>query len=846
MPDFKSGAFNHSTTAPSTEIADRGRACYPCRMSEVQLRGGARAFGRAGVARAGAASFVAIMAACAPASVDVGERVRVETDPLRVVIATADGGELVLQGVHRGADFYYEEPQILPGWDGYRESVKTWQLVEGADVVEADDAHAVVETDGGTLTVREDGPRVRLSFALEPETAGVPAKTSLTFGMSGDEGFFGLGERFAEVNHRGKGLYTWAEEGGLGGGEDPVGAAGSPFPNGPSMTYFPVPFFLSSAGYAVHLDTTVRTEVHLGDESPRHWRAAVSAADFDVVVYAAPPLQALDMYTEDTGRPMIPAPWVWGPRRRVDALDDDEWHRLRDSHVPTTGIDDAVHFLPHLSQAGREDELRAWTSRLHDAGFKVMAYNNPYVSMSEASAAADFGFGRDHGFFLTDDSGAPAQTFFISGTPQTLATVDLTDDDAVAWFQSLLKRTLDIGYDGWMHDFGEYTGRAWHAHDGSTGESLHNRFPVLSAKAAHDLLERERPDDYLFFVRSGGSGTQAFVPAVWGGDAEATFDDTQGIPSALRSGLSLGMSGVPYWGSDGTGFKCLTNYPRDKEVYLRWAELMAVSPIMMEQNACSNPLDPGRTKWTLWSDEETTETYAKMARLHTRLQPYFEVLARQAHETGVPVMRHPFLVHPDAVLARDVDDAFYLGPSLYALPIVRRGETAKSAWLPPGRFVDLDDGAVYEGDGLRDVVIPAPLTKLPLLVVENQLVPMLDASIETLGATDDPAIVTPDKVADRLDVVVALGPGGAAEMTLTDGTLLSAHATASKVTGPLAPAGDDLEGCARCFAVDRFGDVERIRANGALAADDTVLVDGVELRATGPVRRVRWTVLRMP
>src|SRR5262249_29956789 len=161
--------------------------------------------------------------------------------------------------------------------------------------------------------------------------------------------------------------------------------------------------------------------------------------------------------------------------------------------------------------------------------------------------------GKEHGFFLKDGSDdAPAPTFFISGKPQTLATIDLTNDDAVAWFQTLLQRTLDLGYDGWMHDFGEYVGRSWRAHDGSNGTELHNPFPVLSAKAAHDFLERARPNDYLFFVRSGGAGTQQYVPAVWGGDAEATFDDTQGIPSSLRSGLNLGMTGVPYWGSDGT------------------------------------------------------------------------------------------------------------------------------------------------------------------------------------------------------------------------------------------------------------------------------------------------------
>src|SRR5262249_53976469 len=180
----------------------------------------------------------------------------------------------------------------------------------------------------------------------------------------------------------------------------------------------------------------------------------------------------------------------------------------------------------------------------------------------------------------------------------------------------------------------------------------------------HDLLEHDRPGDYLFFVRSGSSGTQEYVPAVWGGDGEADFDETLGLPSSVRGGVNLAMSGVPYWGSDMTGFKCLGTAPHDKEVFLRWVEFGAVSPIMMEQDACSNPLQP-QTKWKLWNDDETIETYARYARLHTRLLPYFLALAAEAHRSGRPLTMHPFLLHPHDPEAARVDDGYYLGSSLY-------------------------------------------------------------------------------------------------------------------------------------------------------------------------------------
>ena len=205
---------------------------------------------------------------------------------------------------------------------------------------------------------------------------------------------------------------------------------------------------------------------------------------------------------------------------------------------------------------------------------------------------------------------------------------------------------------------------------------------------------------------------------------------------------------MPYWGSDVTGFKCITTGPFDKEVFLRWVAFGAASPIMMEQNACANPI-ADKEKWKLWNDEETVDVYRRHARLHTRLAPYFWALARDAHQTGRPITMHPFLLHPDAEGALDVDDAYYLGPSLYAAPVVRRGQTDKEVWLPPGRWVDIDDHAVHEGDAIA--TIPAPLGKLPLLLRAGAMVPLLDASIDTLAPAAAADVVDVDDVRHRLD-----------------------------------------------------------------------------------------------
>ena len=410
-----------------------------------------------------------------------------------------------------------------------------------------------------------------------------------------------------------------------------------------------------------------------------------------------------------------------------------------------------------------------------------------------------------------------------------------------------MRRSLDLGYDGWMHDFGEYIDRKWVFADGRRGDQMHNLYPVLSARVTWELMQRERPDDFLFFVRSGYTGTQQYTPAVWGSDPEATFDPVQGLPAQLRGGLNLGLSGVPYWGSDISGFKCITSDPRDKDVYLRWGQLGAVSPIMMEQNACSNPLG-NRDKWSLWSDEETWTVYGAAARLHTRLQPYFLVLARRAHTSGEPLMQHPFLRFPGEPEAWQTDDAFFLGPALYAAPVVERGATVREVWLPPGRYVDWDDYTVHEG-GAR-VVVPAPLDKLPLFLVAGEMVPLWDENIDTLAPATEASVVTVDDVRDRLDVVATLAPGDHVTMVLEDGTRLEArrHALDGGNPAGLSAAGaSEMTHCALCYRASAPGDVERLQLNSDASAAATLRLGDVEAsHIARRARRVRWDLLRLP
>ena len=216
-------------------------------------------------------------------------------------------------------------------------------------------------------------------------------------------------------------------------------------------------------------------------------------------------------------------------------------------------------------------------------------------------------------------------------------------------------------------------------------------------------------------------------------------------------------------------------------------------------------------------------------------------LAREAHASGLPLMRPPFLFFPKRSETWALEDAFFLGPALYTAPVLRRGVVQRDVWFPPGaRYVDWDTRDVFAPD--TKFTLDAPLNKLPLYLVENQLVPMLDPAVQTLAPASDPSVVTAASKADVLDVRVALGPGGSASLTLTDGTQLSARWTTDQGHANFVEE-TTLDGCENCFV----GADTEVHLAGTKTANSTLQFDAVELKASGgPERLVRWHVIRLP
>jgi alpha-glucosidase (family GH31 glycosyl hydrolase) len=774
--------------------------------------------------------------------------------------STLGGNYAALGATHRAIDF---RSHLIEGWD-YQTATDA-PLVETGRVVTAThtDTTAAIQVDDGmgklqaTVTISITGSELKLDVSFDgtrPMTDDEAPQgfnlASMGFDLPADEHFYGLGEHLVSVDHRGRTMYSWVEEGGIGLGEDKPPGPNNPSPNGPSMSHSPVPFFISTEGFGAWMDTGFRTGQSFGDEQPTAWRlwAFEPALHLHLFVHDDPKASITD-FTAKTGRARLPAPWVFGNRRRMDSggmvQGVPEIQLLRQKNVPCTSADDAMHFLPIGSQVGREAELKQWTTDLHTLGYKAIGYYNAYVSVNDARATADRDEGRSKGYFVKQEDGSEFDTFMISAGPQTVATIDLTNPDAVTWYGTLLERSIDLGYDGFMLDFGEYLPPHAKMFDGKSGWEAHNLFPVVYQKAAFDYMTKVKGTDFEFFARAGYTGTQAVIPMHWSGDPDASFDDAKGLPAQVRAGITAGISGIPYWGSDVTGYTCLNNPPADKDVFLRWVEFGALSPDMHEENACSGTMP--QQKWTLWSDAETTQVYGDYARLHTRLFPYIYGLAKEAADTGMPIMRHPWLVHPTEPQSYGVDLEYYFGPSLYVAPVVRRAATTRDLWLPPGKWIDwftLDPLATGK------ISRPAPLTSLPLFLKSGGIVPMLDPTIMTLAPATDPLVITTDKVADVLDARVALDPGATtASFTMADGSTLEATLVGGDIAFPMGSSpSQDISTCMMCGYVAMLpSGVKHVAFASSSEMQGTLNLGALILKHANPTaRRIRWDVAILP
>ncbi|KAK9312304.1 glycosyl hydrolases family 31-domain-containing protein [Lipomyces starkeyi] len=368
----------------------------------------------------------------------------------------------------------------------------------------------------------------------------------------------------------------------------------------------------------------------------------------------------------------------------------------------------------------------AFLASLHDRGLKttlnvhpadgVRSFEDGYEEIAQA-------LGRD----------------VSSGDPIAF---DVTDREFLkVYFDVLHRRLENQGVDFWWID--------WQ-------QGQHSRTPGIDPLWMLNhfhFLDNARDDRRpLTFSRFAGPGSHRY-PVGFSGDTVVTWASLHFQPEFTATASNIGYG---WWSHDIGGH---IYGGKDDELATRWVQLGVFSPIL-RLHSSNNPFNT-KEPWSFGS--EACANMNEALRLRHRLMPYIYTMNVRAACEGEPLVQPIYWDHPKRNEAYDNRNEFLFGSQLIVAPITapRDPQTKLGrvlAWLPPGRYVDVFTGTVYDGD--RHIWLHRLLNGVPVLAAEGAIVP-LDAAREPRNGGYNP---------EAIETIIVVGADGTFELLEDDGT----------------------------------------------------------------------------
>ena len=524
----------------------------------------------------------------------------------------------------------------------------------------------------------------QLPTGFKVNTRGESLSTFEQFVLFSDEMFWGFGEKFTHFNKRGQRIKCWQKDALSTNTED---------------SYKSHPYFTSSRGYSILLNTFTRSSFDMGASS---WISYQIGSDDPVLDYiflaeeSRDYKRLLQQYLQITGQiPMIPQ-WAFGfwmskcsyrSRKEIEDVID-EADRLG------IGID-----VIHIDNWQKPDMTGVWewdTERfpdpegmireLKEKKIHLSLWNYPYLK--EDSPA--FQSLAERGFFVKDKEGHPAMFKSTADSVVLCACFDFTNPEFLEWYKERVKKIVRMGVSVIKTDFSEAVPEEVVFHNGMSGCEGHNLLTYLYAKNIYTWMKEiceKRGELPLLWGRSGYVGSHT-IPAAWAGDSSS---DKANHSAILQAGLGMAMSGVSFWGYDlggfyNTGYTGNEKRP-DVEDYLSSVQMGLWMPLSRAH---------GKTPREPWQyGDLALEKVKEWINFRHRLTPYLYHTACQSHLFGIPMLRPLVMEYPDDPVAKIQNLSYMLGDSLLIAPGFDRDEY--DLYLPEGQWRNMESKEVYEG-----------------------------------------------------------------------------------------------------------------------------------------------------
>jgi len=582
--------------------------------------------------------------------------------------------------------------------------------------VNIDDCRIEARDPSGALLLA-DGPDGGYAEVEVETDSGPVTERRLVRSTPADELFYGFGEKNGPLNKRGMKFTFWNSD-----------TPGYPADHDP--LYLSIPFFIAlnqGTAYGVFVDNTYRMEFDMAASDPGSYELKAHGGEMDSYVILGPEIkEVLKGYGVLTGTMELPplwslgyhqARWSYYPDTQVKEICDG----FRVRQIPADGIWLDIDYM---------DGYRSWTwdpvgfsdpsgltADLEEIGFHTVAIIDPGLKLDPDWDIYAEGLAEDH--FLMDPAGGP---FVGEVWPGASVYPDFTRPETRSWWAGLVPRVTDAGIAGIWLDMNEPANfLAEHGHtvpgyviangDGhpTSMDGIHNVYALLENMATFTGLLDAQPDRRPFLLtRAGFAGIQRYT-AVWTGDAPSDFDAVSSVVPML---LGLGLSGVPFVGSDVGGW----TGGATPELFARWIQVGSISPFFRGHVATDTaPQEP-------WAFGVEVEDVSRISiSLRYRLLPYLYSLFKVAADEGIPVLRPLAMEFQSDPVTYTLSHQAMVGPWLMVAPVTTEGAVEQVVYLPPGRWLEFHSGAMVEGPGYHTQSVS--LQALPAYLREGAILP---------------------------------------------------------------------------------------------------------------------------
>ncbi len=341
----------------------------------------------------------------------------------------------------------------------------------------------------------------------------------------------------------------------------------------------------------------------------------------------------------------------------------------------------------------RFNDPKGMMKKLHDMGFQVMLWVCPFISPDSEV----FRYLAQEGMLILDPQ--KTQDILWANTKNKAAIIrwwngasaclDLSNPKTQEWFKEELDYLVnEFGVDGFKFDAGDadfYINDVVSFKSGSPNDhttyfaelGLHyplNEYRASWKMAGLPLAQRLRDKGHRW------------------GDIKKLIPDL----------MSQSIMGYTYTCPDMIGggeYRSFLNASSiDEELVVRSAQVHALMPMMQFSVA----------PWRVLS-KENEAICLNMAKLHEKMGPMILDLAKEASQTGEPIVKPMALAYPESGY-ETIKDQFMLGNTILVAPVVEKGARSRSVVLPKGKWI-ADDGKTVKGG--KTIQIDVPLERLP-------------------------------------------------------------------------------------------------------------------------------------